>query len=646
MKMPGFLLLLASLLGASCFAAVDVPYGVCAHVTRSERSVARLKGTLDAMDLAGMKYVRSDFDAKRVICKDGTWDFSDYDALVADLERRGVTLLPILYAEENPPKDLKRYREYIQKVVRHYGRKFPVVEIWNEPNLDGFFRGHDPVHFAQTLKVAYESVKSVDPCVRVAFGGTAGVPFDWIRKVYESGAAKSFDIMAIHPYSHPHRPEGAVDVNVEKLKAMMTEFGVGDKPIWITEVGWPTHSQSIASPHILLAGLKVARPEQKSWRVIVADVKLEGPAPDQTVAEMLKDALPVGSTAVVCTQRETIRRLAAGEADAVVYPFDEFFPSETIGAVNEFIRTGGVLVEFGGMPCYNGLRDTESVKGLQGGAAIVRFPFGSRAWWMDPKGKYPETARLFATPAGTAAGVKQEPTGFKAMRFLVPERIGQDSEWIPLVAGKGADGTELVCAAVVRYHGERTGAAVLCSLMASSSFVTNDEENQARFTVRCAGLAVAEGVEGYFPYNLRAFENDPYYSEDHFGLTHADFTPKPAYAAYAHFTRERPVGSVNLQTSWHDADRVFYFPQWKRPDGKTAGMLWTTESTERRRVRFEDGVPEFRNMYGRKMGGVRQSSDGVYELALSGSPIYFSGARLAQCLPFLQLKQKKDAMKK
>ena len=625
--MSKVLLLLSSLIGASCFAAVEVPYGVCAHVTRSERLVDRLKCTLDAMELAGVKYVRSDFDAEKVVRKDGTWNFSDYDALVADLERRGVTLLPILYAEENPPKDLKRYREYIQKVVRHYGRKFPVVEIWNEPNLDGFFRGCDPVQFAQTLKVAYEAVKSVDPGVRVAFGGTAGVPFDWIRKVYESGAAKSFDIMAIHPYSHPHRPEGVVDVNIEKLRVLMAEFGIGDKPIWITEVGWPTHTQSIASQHILLAGLKVARSEQKRWRVVVADVMLEGSAPDQAVAEILEGVLPAGSTAVVCTQRETIRRLAAGEADAVVYPFDESFPSETIEAVNEFIRTGGVFVEFGGMPCYNGQRDTESVKGLQDGAAIGRFPFGALAWWMDPNGKYPEEAQLFATPAGLAAGVKQEPTGFKAMRFLVPERIGQGSEWIPLVAGKGADGTELVSAAVIRYHGERTGAAVLCSLM-MDSFVTNDEENQSRFTARCAGLAFAEGVEGYFPYNLRAFEDDPYYSEDHFGMMHADFTPKPAYAAYAHFIRERPAGSVNLQGKWHDAERAFYFPQWIRPDGKVAGMLWMTGKPERRKVQFKGGVPEFRNMYGRKIGGVRQVSDGVFEVELSGSPIYFSGAEL------------------
>lgn len=102
--MSKVLLLLASLLGTWCFVMAEVPYGVCAHVTRSERSVDRLKSTLNAMELAGVKYVRSDFDAEKVVRKDGAWDFSDYDVLVADLERRGVTLLPILYAEENPPR--------------------------------------------------------------------------------------------------------------------------------------------------------------------------------------------------------------------------------------------------------------------------------------------------------------------------------------------------------------------------------------------------------------------------------------------------------------------------------------------------------------------------------------------------------------
>ncbi len=631
MKPTTGLFLLSALAAATLAATVPQtsPYGVCAHVTRSERDPYRLKRTIDAMELAGIRYVRSDFDAHSVVRKDGTLGFAGYDKIVAALEARDMTLLPIIYGLKGgqPPEDMEAYRNYIQSIIRHYGKKFPVVEIWNEANLNGFFRGADPVAYARVLKVAYEAVKGVDPSIRVAFTGTAGVPLDWIRTVLQNGAAKSFDIMNVHPYSHPGQPDGHMDVSTEKLKKLLAEFGRGDAPIWFTEIGWPTHTLKTAHAHVLLAGLKVARPEQKSWNVVVADLQLDGPAPNQALAEELRDILPLGSSVKVCTQRETCRLLAAGGVDAVVYPFDESFPSETIDAVNDFVTKGGVLVDFGGIPCYFGRRDGEAVKGMQHGGALSRFPLGYRAWWTDKKGTYPEEAQVFATPVGLAAGVKQEPTGFKAIRFLAPDRIGAESEWIPLVAGKTTNGVELVGAAVVRYKGARTGAAVLCSLYSRGARGTNNEENQARFTARGLAIAFAEGVEAYFTYNLRSFEEDPYYSEHHFGLMHADFQPKPAYSAYAAFTRERPEGSVQKGGVWHDADRTFYFPQWTRPDGTKVGMLWTPGKGFVRQLRFTGGTPTFRNMYGRKIA-LREIEKGVFNAMVSGSPIYFSGAEL------------------
>ena len=615
-----------AVLSAAGEGVTTYPYGVCAHVTRSERGPHRLKGTLDAMELAGMKYVRSDFDYWKVRGKDGRLDFSDYDALVAELEKRGVTLLPIIYGVENPPKDFARQADYVREIVRHYGRRFPAVEIWNEANIK-FFKGSDPVVYAQTLKASYEAVKSVDPSIRVAYTGTAGVPIDWIRKTFEAGATNCFDVMNVHPYSHPAQPEGVMDRQTEKLRALMAEYGVGDRPIWFTEIGWPTHKLTVQFPHVLLAGLRVARPEQKSWRVILADLRVDGPAPDQALAKEIEELLPAGSAVAACTQQETVRRLAKGGVDAVIYPFDESYPAETADAVDAFVRKGGVLVDFGGVPCYFGRRGGEAVAGLQHGGGLGRFPFGYRAWWTDKKGTYPETAQVFATERGIAAGVKQEPTGFACERFLSPDRAGQGAEWIPLVAGKTTNGVELVGAAVIRYHGERTGAAILCSMWSKRGMGTNNEENQARYTARGLAIAFAEGVEAYFTYNLRSFEEDPFYSEHHFGLMHADFQPKPAYSAYAEFVRERPAGSVNRPGAWHDATRTFFYPQWTRPDGKKAGVLWQLGDDTRRELRFAGGEPEFRNLYGLKLP-VRKLGPGRYRLTVGAAPIYFVGAEL------------------
>lgn len=602
------------------------PYGVCAHITRSEVG-ERLPKTLDAMAAAGIKYVRSDMDYGSVRRKDGTWDFSFYDRVFSEVDKRGMTFLPIYYAQVNPPKtdaELAAYRDYLVKCVSRYGRRMPVVEIWNEANIS-FFKGSDPVVYAKVLKTAYAAVKSVDPAIQVMYTGTAGVPLGWIRETFAAGATNCFDVMNVHPYSHPGQPEGSMDRNTERLRALMTEFGCGDKPIWFTEIGWPTHSLQLQHATILQAGLKTARPGQKTWNVIMADNQLEGKVEESVLVGELRAILPLGSTVAVCSQKETCERLAKGGVDAVVYPFDESFPAETTDAVNDFIRRGGVLVDFGGLPCYFPQRG--SVRGGDG-SMLGCFPFGFRAWWTDKKKTYPETARVYATAAGTAAGVKQEPTGFEAKRFLALDRAGKDAEWVPLVAGKTTNGTELVAAAVIKYHGERTGAAVLCTLFGRGASGTNTEENQARFTARGLAVAFAEGVQSYFTYNLRSFEADPFYSEHHFGLMHADFTPKPAYAAYAAFTKKRPEGSVQAPGAWHDEKRTFFFPWWTRPDGTKVGMLWSTTTTETRPLKFA-GKSTFYDLYGRKLG-IREVEPGVYLVPVSPSPVYFVGATLVQ----------------
>lgn len=608
------------------------PYGVCAPVTSKDRCDYRLKETLAAAELAGARYIRSDFYCYRLKTKDGGWDFSTYDGVVDKLEQQGVTLLPIIYnnapATTVPPSNLESWKEYVATIVRHYGKRLPVVEIWNEPNLDSFYKGADPVSYAATLRAAYQAIKEVDSDICVAYGGLAGVPISWIRKTFEAGVTNCFDIMNVHPYSHPAQPEGALDVRIEQLQELMAEFGIADRPIWLTEVGWPTQAKTIPFQNILLSGLKLARPLQTKWKVVLCDTASVGPV-DQTMAIALQEVLPPGSEVVVCSQEDASDRLEAGGVDAIAYPFDETFPADLTEAVCGFIRRGGVFIDFGGMPCYFGRRDGESVQGMQNGAAIERFPFGFRAWWTDEPGKYPEHAQVFVTERGKSVGVQQEPTGFTASRFLAPDRIGEGAEWIPLIAGKTTNGVDLVSAAVVRYGGSG-GAAVLCSLYPDRNAKSaTSEEDQARFTARAMGISFAKGIQAYFAYNLRASEDDPFYSEDHFGLMHADFTPKPAFAAYGQFVRMRPEGSVNLPGPWHDAGRLVFAPQWRRPDGRPGGMIWSIGADQKRELRFSAGEPVFYDLYGKRLPSGKRAQ-GVYCQTIGKAPIYFVGARLEE----------------
>ncbi|MCR5685557.1 MAG: xylan 1,4-beta-xylosidase [Lachnospiraceae bacterium] len=77
-----------------------------------------------------------------------------------------------------PPKDYDGWKKLIQATLRHlisrYGREEVVgwpVEVWNEPNLPGFWYKADMEEYFKLFKVSFEAVKEVDPAFKV--GGPA-----------------------------------------------------------------------------------------------------------------------------------------------------------------------------------------------------------------------------------------------------------------------------------------------------------------------------------------------------------------------------------------------------------------------------------------------------------------------------------------
>ena len=115
-----------------------------------------------------------------------------------------------------------------------------------------------------------------------------------------------------------------------------------------------------------------------------------------------------------------------------------------------------------------------------------------------------------------------------------------------------------------------------------------------------------------------------FYSEHHFGMVHANLVPKAGWLANKAFIVQRPAGSVNLDGEWRK-DGVF-FPQWRRPDGKVGGMIWTERRACERDCTFDaDGV-EFHDMWG-KPANVHGTGR-TRRIALTGEPIYFTGGRL------------------
>jgi len=155
------------------------------------------------------------------------------------------------------PCDMEAYKEFLAKVVERYdgdgrndmqGLKIPIKywEIMNEPSMQGgssggmgeelkFFVGTSG-EYNEILQASYETIKEADPNAKVVQGGMAGMQSEFQEfwtPVLEAGGGDYFDIANMHTINTDENRE---DLYMIKFNEYLEEFGLEDKPIWITEV--------------------------------------------------------------------------------------------------------------------------------------------------------------------------------------------------------------------------------------------------------------------------------------------------------------------------------------------------------------------------------------------------------------------------
>ena len=613
-------------------------YGVCSHPMQDEFNTR--DRMFDMMAEAGIGSMRCEclwsFCQRR---KDDPLSFDKFDKVCASAWKRGVEIVPVLHcapAWARPVQNhLAAYRRYVREFMAHYKGRFPAVEVWNEENGKSFWKPEpNAAEYAEVLRISHEEIKAADPSVRVVLGGLAGIPLDYVRQLYAHGAGTNFDVMCVHPYTHPVGPEGWLVTTFGKLRELMSQNGDAAKPVWFTELGWPTHKPDIGGEGgILPAGLKVARPGKTSWRAIFVENIPDGPPPDQTLARVFEGRYP-GSSAVVLGPKAAAERIAESEFDLVVLPFVHLYPKAVADAVEKFVRDGGTLVSIGGFPFWNeyeNLPDGTSRKkpNRPDWPRLARLHIGLDAHFLNDRSAPAELA-VFATAAGRAAGVKLSPNGLRATGFYTAARLAPGDEMVPLLEGTDSNGVTRVGACAYRFDSELRGCIVLSSVPNAFKTRSVTEENQAAMLARAYMTAFALGVEKFHWYEFRSPEGDPFYSEHHFGITHRDLSPKPAYRAYAALTRRRPGGSVESRKPWCDGGSGIMRPEWILPDGRTAGAVWLAEARSGMfEISFSGDNVRLYDLYGKELRAERPR-ECVRRVALGGSPVYFEGAGIAK----------------
>ncbi len=628
--MTVFFVVLTTVAGAKVPLNPASPYGVCAHLARGGEFKTQT-AELGLMTRAGFAWARSDFDWSGVQPDADTWRFEHLDTVLSNAEAAGVQMLPILdysVAFANPAhQHLDLWEKYVRAMAERYHTRLPVWEVWNEQNLEGFWKNSSPDDYLTLLKKTYETVKSVDPQLTVAVGGFAGVPTNFIDRLYQAGGAKYFDVMNVHPYGHPSEPESYLENQLEGLKATMAKYGDAAKPVWITEIGWPTQKQLAAAPGLIKAGLAAAKPGKKgAWRIAVLDdpaFSSDHSAPSDAI---LAAELPAGARVQRLSVDALYATLDAYGVDAVVLPFNENFPADGFDKLVDYVRRGGILIECGGMPIWNpmtrGADAGKWEKSKQYGEPFRdRLRIGVEAWWYK-KGVIPEEMQVTFT--GPAKDVPQPKGGFTAERFLTPLKFKEGDRFIPLLTGahNGYTGT---AAAVYAFNSDLKGAVIVSTLFEKGQRGSS-ELKQAKMVPRANLIALRLGVERIFWYEFQAPEVDDLDQESHFGMVHRDLSPKPAYLAYRTLTAMRPAGSTVLDRPWKSADGALYHPQWSLPDGRAAGAVWAYRQPGLYKLTFSSREVTFTSHTGAAVG--TQWDGNTCILPLTDAPVYFTGGTL------------------
>jgi Beta-galactosidase len=284
--------------GGAGAAVPDGFFGVVPQGVLSNADAARMQGTVGTVRLA--------FDWGQVEPRRGEWDFAGLDGQISAVTRRGIRVMPVLYGTPSwlnddparPPTGAAQragWARFVRRAVGRYGpagsfwkersRPLPIHrwQVWNEPNFLLFWRPRpEPRRYAELLGDTARAIRRLDPHVTIVAAGVAPVeggmpPARFLQELYAvRGAKRSFDVVALHPYS---TSVGGIAFQVQQLRGVMAAAGDGAKPLQVTEIGvasaaaepTPFDKGPRGQARFLRRALGLLLAERRGWRIAGAD---------------------------------------------------------------------------------------------------------------------------------------------------------------------------------------------------------------------------------------------------------------------------------------------------------------------------------------------------------------------------------------
>ncbi len=223
-------------------------------------------------------HARGDYEDRRNEPPRSAWE--KYDRIVALARGHHVDLLvrldnPPAWAYANPedarlpgpPDDLADFGDFVAAVVERYCGRVRYYQIWNEPNIypEWGEQDVDPDGYAALLAVASRRAREAcDDVVIVSAalaqttepGGRNMDDLSYLEALYQAGWAEDFDVLAVQafglwtgPTDHRVSPDRTNFVRPLLARDTMVRYGDGEKPVWVTEMGWDSPPPEMPAPY-------------------------------------------------------------------------------------------------------------------------------------------------------------------------------------------------------------------------------------------------------------------------------------------------------------------------------------------------------------------------------------------------------------
>jgi hypothetical protein len=192
----------------------------------------------------------------------GQYDWSNLDAWVTLAQQKGVDYFyafegfprwatsdtnscepasaPETYFCAALPSDMTLVDEFVTALVTRYKGRIRYYELMNEPYAIGP-SGMQVTELATFAKRVVPIIRSIDPAAKIIAPSMDG-PFEertqYAGRYYAAGGPRDVDIISLHSYARQPEDLTSSGIQLGPLLPVISNYGLGDKPIWNTEGGW------------------------------------------------------------------------------------------------------------------------------------------------------------------------------------------------------------------------------------------------------------------------------------------------------------------------------------------------------------------------------------------------------------------------